>query len=82
MIDSTGKPGITGVTSGVANEEVLVTTDSLLVVWVWLEEVLCWLVVLLVLLALLVLWVLDPPVVLVDVELLVDGAIVEVIVDV
>jgi hypothetical protein len=37
MIDSIGKPGITGVTSGVVNEEVAVTTDSLLVVWVWLE---------------------------------------------
>ena len=78
MTDSTGKPGITGVTSGVVNEEVVVTIDSLLVLWTWLEEVLCWLVVLPVVLVvvLLVVWVL------VDVEPLVDGAIVEVIVDV
>jgi hypothetical protein len=82
MIDSTGNPGITGVTSGVVAEEVVVTGDSLLVVWVWTEEVLCWLVALVALLVLLVLWVLDSLVVLVDVELLVAGPIVEVIDDV
>jgi hypothetical protein len=55
MIDSIGKPGIVGVTSGVGNEEVVlavvrdcgcgvvvvvVTADSLLVGWVWLEVLL------------------------------------------
>ena len=41
MIDSTGKPGIGGATRGVVIDEVVLATDSLLVVCVGVEEVLC-----------------------------------------